>query len=91
MVAAVATGVVVVVVVDFDFASGAQAWTRQAPWYLPCGEAVCVVCHEFAACVHASLKVFFAKNRSIYTLYTCAPKGYRNCACTKTKGNTFNY
>ena len=42
---------VVVVVVDFDFTGGARAWTRQARWYLPCGEAVCVVCHEFAACV----------------------------------------
>ena len=28
----------------FDDASGARAWTRQAPWYLPCGEAVCIVC-----------------------------------------------
>ena len=57
VVAAVATGatvfvfVVVVVVFDFDFAGGARAWTRQASWYLPCGEAVCVVFREFAACV----------------------------------------
>ena len=51
--AAVATGAaVVVVVVDFDFAGGLRAWTRQAPWYLPCGEAVCVVCREFAASVY---------------------------------------
>ena len=81
---------VVVVVVEFDFAGGARAWTRQSLRYLPCGEAVCIVCREFAACVPASL-TFFAKNRSKYTLYTCAPKGYKNCACSKTKGNTFNY
>ena len=72
----------------FDYARGARAWKRQAPWYVPCGEVVCVVCREFVACVHASL-TFFAKNRSIYTLHICAPKGYRNCACTKTKCNTF--
>ena len=54
VVVAVAAGaiVVVVVVVDFDFAGGARAWTRQAPLYLPCGEAVCVVCCEFAVCVY---------------------------------------
>ena len=40
-----------VVVIVVDFAGGSRAWTRQAPWYLPCGEAVCVVCHEFVACV----------------------------------------
>ena len=55
---AVVVVVVVVVVVDFDFAGGAQAWTRQEPWYLPYGEAVCVVLHEFLACVHAALNVF---------------------------------
>ena len=46
---------VVVVVVDVDFAGGARAWTRQAPWYLLCGEAVCIVCCEFAACVYVWL------------------------------------
>ena len=52
MVAAVAMGAVVVVFdFDFDFAGGARARTRQAPWYLPCGEVVCFVRHEFAACV----------------------------------------
>ena len=44
--------VVVVVVVDSDSADGALAWTRQAPWYLPCGEAMCVVFCEFVACVY---------------------------------------
>ena len=39
----------------FYYTGGAWAWTRQAPWYLPCGEAVCVVCREFAACVYISL------------------------------------
>ena len=43
--------VVVIVVVDSDFAAIAWAWTRQAPWYLPCGEAVYIVFCEFAACV----------------------------------------
>ena len=41
----------VLLLLIFDFAGGAWAWTRQAPWYLPCGEAVCVVFREFAACV----------------------------------------
>ena len=82
--------VVVVVVVDFDFASVARAWTRQAPWCVPCGEAVCVVCREFPACMHVSLKVFCQKPLDIYIIYF-APKRYKNCARTKSKGNTFNY
>ena len=52
---AVATGaaifVVVVVVVDFDYTGVARAWTRQAPRYLPCGEAVCIMFCEFVAYV----------------------------------------
>ena len=28
----------------FDYAGGAQAWTRQAPWYVPCGVKPCVLC-----------------------------------------------
>ena len=44
-----------------DYTSGARAWTRQAPWYMPCREAVCVVCHEFPACVHALLNAFRQK------------------------------
>ena len=47
-----AVAIVVVLVFDFYFACGARAWKRQAPWYLPCGEAVCVMCHEFAARVY---------------------------------------
>ena len=74
MVVVVVVGaVVVVVVVVVDFAGGARAWTRQAPWYLPCGEAVCIVCCDFAACVHASL-TFFAQNRSIYICYILVPQ-----------------
>ena len=59
--------VVVAVVVDLYYTGGALAWTRQAPWYGPCGEAVCVVCRELATCVHASLALF-AKSRSMYAL-----------------------
>ena len=52
-VVAVAIGVTVVFFVfDFYFAGGAWTWMRQAPWYLPCGEAVCIVYHEFVACVY---------------------------------------
>ena len=52
VVVVVAAGaIVVVVVVDLDFVHGAQAWTRQASWYLPCGEVVCIMCRAFAACV----------------------------------------
>ena len=44
--------VIVIVVVAFYCAGDAQAWTRQAPWYVPCAQSVCVVCHEFATCVN---------------------------------------
>ena len=50
--AVAAIAVVIVVVFNFDFAGGARAWTRQAPWYLPCGEVVCIVRREFEACVY---------------------------------------
>ena len=36
----------------FDYAGGAQAWTRHAPWYLPCGEAVYIIYPKFAARVY---------------------------------------
>ena len=42
----------------FDYAGGAWVWTRQAPWYVPCGEVVYVVCCAFATCVHASFASF---------------------------------
>ena len=77
VVVAVATGatvfvvVVVVAVVDFDFVGGARAWMRQAPWYLPFGEAMCVMCCDFRACVHASLYVFCQKPLDIYVIYLC--------------------
>ena len=32
----------------FYYSNGARAWRRQTPWYVPCGEAVCVVCHDLA-------------------------------------------
>ena len=51
---AMATGAAILVVAavfGFDFAGVARAWTRETPWYLPCGEVVCVVLHEFVACV----------------------------------------
>ena len=30
----------------------ARAWTRQAPWYMPCARAACLVCREFAICAY---------------------------------------
>ena len=33
----------------FEYLGCARAWTRQAPWYVPCAGAACVVCREFAA------------------------------------------
>ena len=44
-----------------DYAGCARAWTRQVPWYVPCGEAVSIVCREFLACFHASPNVFVQK------------------------------
>ena len=29
------------------YAGGSRAWTRQASWYVPCGEAMCIVCRDF--------------------------------------------
>ena len=58
----------------FDYAGLAQTWTRQAPWYLPCGEAVCVVYCEFAACVDASRNVFCQRPFDIYDVYLCPKK-----------------
>ena len=48
---AVAIVVLIVVVFDLYCASEARAWTRQAPWYVPCAQVVCVLCREFAVCV----------------------------------------
>ena len=39
--------VVVVAIVNFNNTSGAREWTRQALWYVSCGEAVCIVCLKF--------------------------------------------
>ena len=36
-------------------ASCARAWTRHAPWYVPCATAVCLVCPYFAACFSVSI------------------------------------
>ena len=36
----------------FDYIGGAWAWTRQSPWYLLCGEAVCIVFCKFVAYVY---------------------------------------
>ena len=58
----------------YDYAGGAQAGKRQAPWYLPCGEAVCIVCHEFAEYMHASLNVFRQKPLDIYVIYLCSKR-----------------
>ena len=68
----------------FDYVGGAWAWTKQAPWYLSYGETVCIVCREFAACVHAAL-TSFTKNRSIYTLYTLPQKGTEIALVQKPK------
>ena len=42
----------VVVIVDLHGASDTRVWTRQAPWYVLCARAVCVMCREFAAWVY---------------------------------------
>ena len=86
----VAAAAVVVALFGFYCTGGAWAWTRQAPWYMPCGEAVCVVCHEFATYVHVALALS-SRSRSIYTLYTCATKREQNRASTETKANSFGY
>ena len=40
---------------DDDDCTCARAWTRHAPWYVPCGTAVCLVCPYFAACFSVSI------------------------------------
>ena len=54
--------VVLFVTLDFYYANGARAWTRQALWFMPFVQATCVACREFATCVHPST-AFFAKSR----------------------------
>ena len=44
--------VFIVVTIGLYCAGDPRAWTRQTPWYVPCARAVCVVCRDFAACVH---------------------------------------
>ena len=44
-----------VYVPDFIEVSCARAWTRQAPWYVPCASAACILCCEFAACESVSM------------------------------------
>ena len=61
----------VVVVVDFYYAGGARAWTWQALWYMPCGDAVCDVCCDFATCMYASLALFAKKPLDIHAMYVC--------------------
>ena len=40
----------------FYLAGGARGWTRQALWYMPCGEGVCVTCHDFVVSMqHVSM------------------------------------
>ena len=37
----------------FEYAGCARVWTRQAPWYVPCARAACILCCEFVACAYA--------------------------------------
>ena len=39
----------------FEYAGCAWAWTRQAPRYVPCASATCILCPEFAECAYVSL------------------------------------
>ena len=41
-----------VYVLHFIEVSCARAWTRQAPWYVPCALAACILCREFVACTY---------------------------------------
>ena len=42
-------------VLMFQYAGCARAWTRQAPWYMPCTSATCILRCEFAACAYVLL------------------------------------
>ena len=44
-----------VYVLHFVKVSCARAWTRQAPWYVPCASAACTLCREFVACAYVSM------------------------------------
>ena len=51
-VGAAVVAVAVVVFIDLYRVGDKRAWTRQAPWYVACARAVCVVCRKFVACVY---------------------------------------
>ena len=44
-----------VYVLHFIEVSCARAWTRQAPWYVPCASAACILCREFVTCAYVSM------------------------------------
>ena len=44
-----------VYLLHFIEVSCARAWTRQAPWYVTCASAACILCREFVACAYVSI------------------------------------
>ena len=44
-----------VYVLHFTEVSYARAWTRQAPLYVPCASATCILCREFATCAYVPI------------------------------------
>ena len=69
---------VVVVVVDFYRASDARAWPRQGPCSMPCAQAVCVMCRDFAACVRVWLCRWWTRMDETIAFGTCF--GVKPCA-----------
>ena len=39
----------------FEYVGCAWEWMMQASWYVPCAQAACIRCREFAACVSVSI------------------------------------
>ena len=52
----VAESIVSIVSYIFSFikVGCARAWMREAPWYVPCASATCILCREFAICAYVS-------------------------------------
>ena len=51
-----------VYVLHFIEVSCARAWTRQAPWYVPCASAACILCRVCSMCLCFDVLVVNVEN-----------------------------
>ena len=66
--------VVVFVGLDYCYAGGARAWTRQAPWYMPRASCMCHVLEDCNICACIAW-IVRPKPFDMHMLHTYAAKG----------------